>query len=1226
MQEGSASPSRQSPSGGLAGTSADSSQELQRHADTLQKVLWEQSRINAELQERLRAADDESLKKRDSKEQLVDRDDLDRLKSDREMTKVLIKCLSAAESAVGSLAAHCAASTSGRSSEANTDVQMNLDQLHRALQDKSEFGSAAGGSRLDEAQQPLHHNLCSLYNVFTSNCQRICELQDSLKEERCRKRESKELRTVSDAKGLPPDVQAQLETLHKALREKKKACKSLEERLATALTNTSTPENLPNDVEVGVNPSCSASSLPSLLKHEQATFSSTENLDSTSSTPYPSSPALSSAKVSLKSLQAYDEYGASDDPHQLQRQVRELKVQLEHQTRLVLQMQSLLRHGSLAGDSAASTSESSAVRDQLGAPREEPGQEVSNRSGLQRKSSNGESRAMKDKTSQLNVEVEKERTEDRMGEQLQQNLSRSTSPARLDSLVQSQARELSQLRQQIKEGRRLGALQRRQLEELGKAFRQLLEASKVDCYMGGVVMEQLDKSLSIMDRLEGRLDKGDPHPDNEDVAALELSRRLAKELQEKNRVIQSLQIQLREQGASSHHSSHSDLYHSGRASSSSSSYSSPATQGASRGLGQRQPSDWTRAGAPPTGGVQEDEVWRPGGGLQGLQRENGRLQEQLRSSEELNTSLRTELDLHRSIMAQIGSSQEGPADGPGGSNGSAPQVDVGRRAEDFGSQTAAAEQARTINSDLLGEHLQEIRALRQHLEESIRTNDRLREQLEKRLAEVEKDPAATNIFIHGNEEQGQLAKEVRLLWGQNQALKEQLNVGSRDKQKENEKLRETLARRTAKLEQSRRECEALRQENSRLLEKLQHSGQENSQLQETLQSCMQELHRLQSEAKLQRQQLSDSQRLLQSVRLELQVQEKIKAGNRKQDGSAEVLREPVDLSELLLEIRHLRLQLERSIQTNTALRERLEEQLLRGHKHSETININYLLSSLDEGGRSPGREDCDRQSFQDEKRPGHSEADAASAHSVSGSSGESVSGAPSRLVPGHRVWANRNGRHVLGLVEDYGALRRQISEGRKLSRGMTAQLQECLHALRQLGSDNQVEVTEEQHLRNLSSGMNSLQQTLEEAGRLLKLVWRVSLPAGGATAGESSTNQQDELLKNEIARLKSRLTQQERMLSGAVKRLRTTNQLKEGMERVIIDQLSQTHGVLKKARGNLETNYCSLIALKGLSGGPDEGGSSQWPVEGTVDLTHMETPVSGPTAGSDSEASFNCSY
>lgn len=76
--------------------------------------------------------------------------------------------------------------------------------------------------------------------------------------------------------------------------------------------------------------------------------------------------------------------------------------------------------------------------------------------------------------------------------------------------------------------------------------------------------------------------------------------------------------------------------------------------------------------------------------------------------------------------------------------------------------------------------------------------------------------------------------------------------------------------------------------------------------------------------------------------------------------------------------------------------------------------------------------------------------------SVSSSSGGSVSGAPSRLVPGHRIWANRNGPHVLGLVEDYNALRKQISEGRKLSRCMITQLQECLHTFRQSASDNKV--------------------------------------------------------------------------------------------------------------------------------------------------------------------------
>ncbi|XP_023268059.1 CDK5 regulatory subunit-associated protein 2-like, partial [Seriola lalandi dorsalis] len=103
--------------------------------------------------------------------------------------------------------------------------------------------------------------------------------------------------------------------------------------------------------------------------------------------------------------------------------------------------------------------------------------------------------------------------------------------------------------------------------------------------------------------------------------------------------------------------------------------------------------------------------------------------------------------------------------------GSGPQMETHKADRDITAEKAT-EQPRTMNSDLLAEHLQEIRALRQRLEESIHTNDRLREQLEKKLAEVEKDPAATNIFIHGNEEQGQLANELRFLWGQNQALKE----------------------------------------------------------------------------------------------------------------------------------------------------------------------------------------------------------------------------------------------------------------------------------------------------------------------------------------------------------------------------------------------------------------------------------------------------------------------
>ncbi|MEQ2165364.1 hypothetical protein GOODEAATRI_016071, partial [Goodea atripinnis] len=491
----------------------------------------------------------------------------------------------------------------------------------------------------------------------------------------------------------------------------------------------------------------------------------------------------------------------------------------------------------------------------------------------------------------------------------------------LDSLVKSQARELSQLRQQIKESRRLGALQRRQLEELNKAFKDLLHAGEVDCYMG----------------------------------------------EEKNRLIQSLQSQIQGQTPSSHHSSHSDLSRSDVTTSSC--QSSANTQGGSRAHGQQHSADNTGAAVSPAGGAQEKGApphRRTASTVQGLQREIRRLQEQLRSNEELNATLRSELDLHRSIIAQTSFSHQ--------------EQDPGQDQEVSGPQTGAQKQGGDISS------------------------------------------------------QEDTGGQPRIM--------------NSDKQKENEKLRETLARRTAKLEQSRKECEALRQENIQLQETLEHSSQENSLLQNSLRSSREELQRLQCEVKLQRQQLSDSQHLLQSLRVELQVYENIKNDSNKHGSHEETPQSvpvsscgSVNLGDLLSEIRHLRLQLERSIQTNTALRQKLEEQLLRGPSRSETININYLLSS-------PGI----HRALHEHTSVYHEE----DAVSVSSSSNESVSGAPSRLVPGHRMWASRNGRHILGLIEDYNALRKQISEGRKLSRSMDAQLQECLHTLRQQGSDSEV--------------------------------------------------------------------------------------------------------------------------------------------------------------------------
>ena len=71
----------------------------------------------------------------------------------------------------------------------------------------------------------------------------------------------------------------------------------------------------------------------------------------------------------------------------------------------------------------------------------------------------------------------------------------------------------------------------------------------------------------------------------------------------------------------------------------------------------------------------------------------------------------------------------------------------------------------------------------------------------------------------------------------------------------------------------------------------------------------------------------------------------------------------------------------------------------------------------------------------------------------SSSSESGAPGPPSRLVPGHRLWASRHGPHVLGLIQDHHALRKQISEGRRLTQHMDAQLQEGRPHLR-VGAQN----------------------------------------------------------------------------------------------------------------------------------------------------------------------------
>lgn len=245
-------------------TMGDLTADINHHTDCQQNALWEECRPctgvhdkhrdgDTAAQHRFDAGDHniqtlrqmatESLKENEANKIELELGDSEDASLNPKMTEAVVKCLSAIESTVASLAEHCtdiSTLSSGKSSQTSSDLQMNLNKLKTALLESNDLRETTQFSGLcgTKGHNELHNNLCRIYKVFVDKCQRISELQASLQEDKGRSVDPLEHRTVPEVKGLPPNVKVELETLHKALREKKKTCKSLEERLATALTNT----------------------------------------------------------------------------------------------------------------------------------------------------------------------------------------------------------------------------------------------------------------------------------------------------------------------------------------------------------------------------------------------------------------------------------------------------------------------------------------------------------------------------------------------------------------------------------------------------------------------------------------------------------------------------------------------------------------------------------------------------------------------------------------------------------------------------------------------------------------------------------------------------------------------------------------------------------------------------------------------------------------------------
>ncbi|MEJ1282821.1 CDK5 regulatory subunit associated protein 2 [Cricetulus griseus] len=611
-----------------------------------------------------------------------------------------------------------------------------------------------------------------------------------------------------------------------------------------------------------------------------------------------------------------------------------------------------------------------------------------------------------------------------------QNKFQDLSPSRYDSLVQSQARELSLQRQQIKDSHDICVIYRQHMSTMIKAFEELLQASDVDNCVAEGFREQLTQCAELLEQLEklflhGKLAGVEPCPQSE------LLERLRTE--EGNLTYQHLLPESPEPSAAH--------------------------------------------------ALSDDEV---------------------------------------SVKSFLSGDQK-----PDSETEKCPEM------------------SSHFPQDLLMEHIQEIRTLRNCLEESIKTNEKLRKQLERQGSETDQD-----------------------------------------KQKENEKLLESLSRKAASLEHLQLEYTSVKEENERLQKDISEKERQNQQLTQEVCSSHQELSRVQEEMKSRQQLLSQNDKLLQSLRVELKVYEKLNEEHRKRETQGEASGEgwkgPDCLSNLhglLTEVQALRDQLERSIQTNNTLRSKLEEQLSLGPKKAQEGDLTVAVKALSvtewslqldkhDGNRCPEASDNSFDLFDSTQAmapKSASETPLLSGTDVDSLSCDSSTYATSPtcmpcVVAGHHMWASKSGPHMLGLIEDYDALHKQISRGQRLLAKMDIQTQEALSPTTQkLDSQGSHAVP----LSKFLSSINAAKQILEESSRLLKLFWRVSVP----TDGQCSLHcEQIGEMKAEITKLHKKLFEQEKKLQNTAKLL----QQKKHQEKVICDQLVITHQVLRKARRNLE--------------------------------------------------------
>ncbi|XP_036244017.1 myomegalin [Molothrus ater] len=707
------------------------------------------------------------------------------------------------------------------------------------------------------------------------------------------------------------------------------------------------------------------------------------------------------------------------------------------------------------------------------------------------------------------------------GATLPKELHSATWPGKYNSLIQAQARELSHLRQVLREGRGLSRSLAQHLRDALRSFEDLLRGTDIDYYLGQGFREQLAQGRHLAERLSDKLGIRD-RQDGEDKTSHELlAQRLSRELQEKEKVIESLEVKLQERSESPGSSCPpSESSHSASSSSFTSEGLEPCSDGDAAseysqcheepaqhtglhfdslsqpvsaplpalapGLSPFLPAGPPPAAAPPLLGCCGNSVCS----LAEAQQELQVLRRQLGESVTLPMAPAKptvplgpfgEGSKAPASFCRHGALQ-GPAELPHGLWDVPPPGQLLYGALPPGYPCGQ----KLTGADLLEEHLVEIRNLRQRLEESICTNDRLREQLERRLA-GKGSGLPSDVYAQTPELGLQLSRENQALHEENRTLRLQRDHLSQ----ELARVQKTLVAACSRAREAEAELGQWRGKQRRLAEELSECQESVRQLRDERRSLQEDNNRLQHSVTLLQQQSEEQRLLLQTLRAELHVYESL-PGPSAETRAGCFPSPPV-----------------RDVGTNSAA---------------------PLLSPLPSSTSVLRRMDEPR-------------------------------GADVLL----RKSEGLTGAHVVGRLDTYRALEQHIVEGKALARELMCLtrpalgLPSCpLPAKEALGWTG----TGQGHLWGSASTLHGI---LEECVSLLAAFWSTVLPVSPA-----QHQGKEQVLQGEIAALRARLSEREDALQSTARRLRSTAQLKDSMEQFIVSQLTRTHSVLRKARTNLE--------------------------------------------------------